>query len=67
MGSAMKYLQGFRTVGVGLAFAVAPNALEFLLGVDPVQTFGLSGTTGMIVGAAMVALRAITKTPMFRR
>lgn len=58
----MKNLKGWRTVGVGLAVAIAPSALTYLAGVDWTHLVGANAAT-TIAGAIMIGMRFITTTP----
>lgn len=55
--------KGWRTVGFGLALAVLPNALTYLAGVDWTKVVGPNAAAA-IAGAVVIALRAITTTPI---
>lgn len=59
-------LKGFKTVIFGAAVAVAPSLLTYLGGVDW-TTIGLSPTTAGAIGAGIIALRAITSTPIGKK
>ena len=59
--------KGLRTVAVGLVIAVGPAALNYFTGTDWTTTLGLSPGAGAIVGAAIIALRAVTTTPIFAK
>jgi hypothetical protein len=56
---------GFKTFAVGLALALIPQAVSFVSGFDFTHAFGLSPNAASIVGLAMIALRAVTSTPIF--
>ena len=58
-------LAGFKTFSVGLGLAIVPQALSFVSNFDFVNTFGLSPNAASVLGVAMVALRAVTSTPIF--
>lgn len=58
-------LTGFRTFAIGIGLAILPQVINFLTGFDFVHTFGLSPNAASIVGALIIALRAVTSTPMF--
>lgn len=63
----MKFdFKGFKTVAFGLGVAILPGALQYLGGVDVVSTFGLSPGAGVVVGAVVMALRAVTSSPIFK-
>lgn len=57
---------GFKTFAVGLALAVLPQAISYVSGFDFVHAFGLSPNAASIVGVVMIALRAVTTSPMFK-
>ena len=57
-------LSGFKTLAVGLALAIAPQLIAYVTSFDFVHTFGLSPNAASIVGVIMIALRAVTTTPM---
>lgn len=58
----MKNLKGWRTIGIGLAIAVAPSALSYLAGIDWTHVVGPN--IGMaIAGAITIGMRLITTTP----
>lgn len=56
-------MKGFRTVIFGLMVAVVPAALTYLGGVDW-TAFGINPMLAGALGAAIIALRAITSTPL---
>ena len=58
-------LKGFKTFLVGLALAVIPQVLSYVLGFDFVGTFGLSPNAATVVGLLMVALRSVTTSAIF--
>jgi hypothetical protein len=56
-------MKGFRTLGVGLALAIVPNALTFLSGVD--WTLYVSPNVALALsGLLTVAMRCITTSPV---
>jgi hypothetical protein len=55
--------KGLRTLGVGLAIAVAPSAISYLGGVDWTQ-FGISPAAGAFIGLVVMGMRTITTTPV---
>lgn len=62
----MKRLKGWRTVIFGLATALLPAALVHLGGIDWTM-LGISPGISAMIGAAIIALRAATTTPIRRR
>ena len=56
---------GFKTFAVGAALAVLPQAATFVSNFDFTHAFGLSPNAASFIGVAMVALRAVTSTPIF--
>jgi hypothetical protein len=58
-------LTGFKTFSVGLGLAILPQVAQYLSGFDFVKAFGLSPNAATVVGLVMIALRAITSTPIF--
>ena len=60
-------LAGFKTFAFGLGLAVVPQAIGFVSNFDFVKTFGLSPNAASVVGVAMIALRAVTSTPIFNQ
>lgn len=59
-------LTGFKTVIFGLAVAIGPAVLNYIGAVNW-QTLGISPTAGAIIGAGIVALRAVTGTPIGKK
>ena len=59
-------LTGFRTVLVGLVIAIGPAALTYLGGVNW-TSLGLSPTVGVVIGAVIIGVRAITTTPIGKK
>jgi hypothetical protein len=58
-------MEGFKTILVGAALAVLPALTQYVGAVD--WSF-LGPTGGMIAGGiAMIALRLITKSPVFQK
>jgi hypothetical protein len=60
-------LQGFKTFAFGAALAVLPQVITYVSNFDFTTTFGLSPNAASIVGAAVIALRAVTSTPIFKK
>jgi hypothetical protein len=58
-------LNGFKTFSVGLGLAIVPQVVNFLGGFDFVKAFGLSPNAASVIGVGMIALRAVTSTPIF--
>jgi hypothetical protein len=58
-------MKGLKTFAVGLGLAVIPQAVSFITSFDFVGNFGLSPNAATVLGMAMIALRAVTSTPMF--
>jgi len=58
---------GFKTFSVGLGLAIVPQAIAFLSNFDFVKAFGLSPNAASVMGVAMIALRAVTSTPIFNQ
>jgi hypothetical protein len=67
MKMKINYFSGFKTFAVGLAFAVLPQIVTYVSGFDFTHTFGLSPNASSVVGIVIVALRAMTTTPMFKK
>jgi hypothetical protein len=59
--------KGFRTVAAGAFVAIGPSLLNYVTGTDWTATLGLSPSTGAILGAAIIALRAVTASPIFTK
>jgi len=59
-------LAGFKTFFTGLSLAVLPQMLSYIAGFDFVKTFGLSPNAATVVGLLIIALRAVTSTPIFK-
>ena len=55
-------MKGWRTIAVGLAFAVAPAALTYLGNIDWSSVVG-PNVAMFIAGAITVGMRLITNTP----
>ncbi len=55
--------KGYKTVALGLLMVVGPAALNYLGGVDW-TVLGVSPAAGAIIGAAIIALRAVTNSPI---
>lgn len=62
-------LKGVKTVAVGAAMIVLPPLLEYVGGIDwrTVVPDNFSWAVPMISGAVMIALRWVTKTPIFQK
>ena len=58
------FLKGLRTVAIGLALAIVPQATAYLFSIDWTHVAGISPNAASILGLVMVALRAITTTPL---
>ncbi len=56
-------MKGFKTILFGLALVVIPPAVTYLGGVDW-TTLGLSPAVSAGIGLAVIALRAVTTTPV---
>lgn len=54
-------MKGYRTILVGLAMAIAPAALTYLMGVDWGKLVGPNGAM-VIAGAITIGMRLITTT-----
>lgn len=59
-------MQGFKTFGFGLALAILPQAITYLTKFDFSTVLGLSPNAASAVGLVVVALRAVTSTPIFQ-
>ena len=59
-------LPGFKTFAVGLALAVVPQAITYIMNFNFTHTFGLSPNAATILGLVMIGLRAVTSTPIFK-
>lgn len=55
-------LEGIKTFAFGAAVAILPSLLDYLGGVD-MSALGLSPGVAAAIGAAIIALRAVTNTP----
>lgn len=60
-------LSGFKTFAVGLGLAVVPQVVSYLSNFDFVKELGLSPNASSVIGVAMIALRAVTSTPIFNQ
>jgi hypothetical protein len=60
-------LAGFKTLSVGVGLAVIPQIVSYVSSFDFVKAFGLSPNAASIIGVAMIALRAVTSTPIFNQ
>jgi hypothetical protein len=58
-------LKGWWTLIAGLLTMILPTALTYLGGVDW-TALGVSPAAGAIIGAVIIALRAITSSPIGR-
>ena len=59
-------MTGFKTFVAGLALAILPQAVGFVSNFDFVGVLGLSPNAASAIGLAMIALRAVTTTPIFK-
>jgi hypothetical protein len=59
-------IKGWKTVAFGLATALLPAGLTFLGGVDW-TSIGISPWLAGLIGAAIIALRAVTNTPVGKK
>ena len=59
-------LSGFKTLAVGLALALGPQAISFVSSFDFVHAFGLSPNAASVIGTLIIVLRAVTTTPIFQ-
>ena len=59
-------MTGFKTFLAGLTRAVLPQAIGFVSSFDFVGVLGLSPNAASVIGAGMIALRAVTTTPIFK-
>ncbi len=59
-------LAGFKTLAVGAALAVGPQAISYVSNFDFINAFGLSPNAATAIGLVMIGLRAVTKTPIFK-
>ena len=57
---------GFKTFLFGLALAILPQFVSFVSGFDFTTAFGLSPNAASAIGFIIVALRAVTSTPIFQ-
>ena len=55
-------MKGFRTIVTGIAVAILPTALTYLVGIDWTQHVGPNVALG-ISGLLTVGLRMLTNTP----
>jgi len=62
----MKGMKGWRTILFGVGVAAMPPALEYLTNVNWTE-IGLSPTTGALIGAGIVGMRAVTNTSIFSK
>ena len=58
--------KGWKTVAFGLLTAIVPAALTYAGGIDWTTT-GISPGIAALIGAAIIALRAVTNTPMLKK
>lgn len=56
-------MKGFKTVIFGLIVAIGPATIAYLGGIDWVS-IGISPTIASALGLAIIALRAVTSTPI---
>ena len=59
-------LAGFKTFAIGLGLAILPQVVSFVADFDFVKAFGLSPNAATGVGLLIIALRAVTSTPIFK-
>lgn len=59
-------LTGFKTLIFGAAVAIAPSLLTYLGGVDW-TTIGIAPGVAGAIGAGIIALRAVTSTPIGKK
>jgi hypothetical protein len=59
-------LNGFKTFAVGLGLSVVPQLIAFTSNFDFTHAFGLSPNASTLVGLVIIALRAVTSTPIFQ-
>ncbi len=59
-------MQGFKTFAFGLALAILPQAIAYITKFDFSSALGLSPNAASAVGLIVVALRAVTSTPIFQ-
>lgn len=57
---------GFKTFATGLGLAILPQFVNFVSGFDFGSAFGLSPNAATLIGMAIIALRAVTTTPIFK-
>jgi hypothetical protein len=58
-------MKGWKTIIFGSAMVVVPPALSYFGGVDW-TTIGISPAASSVIGAAIIALRAVTSSPIFK-
>jgi hypothetical protein len=56
-------MKGFRTVAIGLAIAIGPAAITYLLGLDWTSLIGPNAAL-FVVGLLQIGMRMITTTPV---
>jgi len=61
------FLKGLRTVAVGLALAIVPQAAAYLFSIDWTQVAGVSPNAATVIGVLMIALRAVTNTAVGKK
>lgn len=57
---------GLKTLAFGLGLAILPQVVAYISNFDFVSAFGLSPNAASVVGLIVVALRAVTSTPIFK-
>ena len=58
-------MKGWKTIIFGSAMVVVPPVLSYFGGVDW-TTIGVSPAAASVIGAAILALRAVTTSPVFK-
>jgi len=58
-------MKGWKSVLLGLGVAVVSPAVNYIAGIDW-TTLGLSPTAGGVIGAAIIGVRALTNSPIFK-
>ncbi len=59
-------LSGFKTFIFGLLLAILPQSINYIAKFDFTHAFGLSPNSASVVGLIVIALRAMTTTPIFQ-
>ncbi len=60
-------LAGFKTFALGLGLTIVPQIISYVGNFDFVKEFGLSPNAASVIGVVMIALRAVTSTPIFNQ